>query len=77
MRRITRVVEATTANIRLDIPSAHPNCISFVGVLAIREIVESITDFCVGRNSGQKGVEICLVNTICSVITIMINVEVV
>ena len=54
------IIETATANIWFNIFPAQPSCIDFIRVLAIREVVETIVDFCVCREMGQKGVELGL-----------------
>jgi hypothetical protein len=45
--------------------------------LAIREIVETVVDFCVGREIGQKDVEIVLICAIGCVVAIIVYTKVV
>ena len=60
----------------LNITSTHPNCVNFVRVLALGEIVEARINLCVGRRqSGQKGIEVGLVGTVCSVVAFIIREE--
>jgi hypothetical protein len=58
-RRI--VVEATIANIWVNISSTKSNCIYLVRVSAIRGIVEPVLDFGVGGEGGEKLIEVCLI----------------
>ena len=67
------IIEAATASIWLNISSTHPNCINFVRALAVREIVEAIVNLCVRSQSGQKGVEVGLVGTICCVVAFVVH----
>lgn len=60
-----------------SISSARPNCVYSVTILAIRKIVEAVLNLCVGREVGQKGVEVVLVGALSSVITLVIDTEVV
>jgi hypothetical protein len=45
--------------------------------LAIREIVETVVDFCVGREIGQKDVEVGLICAIGCVVSIFVYTKVV
>lgn len=71
------IIKADAASIWLNISSAEPNCVYSVTFLAIRKIVEAIVNLCVGREVGQKGVEVVLVGALSSVITLVIDTEVV
>jgi hypothetical protein len=53
------VVEATTANIWLDISSTKSDCIHLVRVLTIRRIVEPVVMiFSVGGERGEEVIEV-------------------
>jgi len=45
--------------------------------LAIREIVETVVDLCVGSEIGQKGVEVVLIGAIGCVVAIIVYTKVV
>jgi hypothetical protein len=60
-----RYIEATTANIWVNISSTKSNCICFVRVLAIRGIVEPVVDLCVGVERGEEVVEVSLIPLPC------------
>jgi hypothetical protein len=44
--------------------------------LAIREIVETVVDFCVGREIGQKDIKVVLIRTIGCVVAIIVYTKV-
>lgn len=71
------IIEASAASIWLNISSAQTNCVNSVTILAIRKIVEAIVNVCVGREVGQKGVEVVLIGAVSSVITVVIHTEMV
>ena len=60
---------AASAKMGLNISSAHPMGVYFVGVLAVRQIVETVTNFRVGSQIWKNGFEVGVVGIINGVIT--------
>lgn len=63
------MLKAVAAFIWLNVSSTQPNGVHFVGVFAVREIVETVVDFCVGSESGQNGVEVCVIGAVHCVVS--------
>jgi hypothetical protein len=64
------VIEATAANIWVDISSTKPNRKYLVRVLAVSGMVEPMVNFSVGREGEEEVIEVCLIGTISGVVTL-------